>query len=311
VNRFPELVAESVRQLKAVCPLLGKKGLAERLARAGLHLGVTTVGRMLKQAAAAPAAAKVEETEERSAPLRRPVVALYPGHAFQIDLTLVPTAAGFWVPWWPFSVLLRWPFAWWVAAVIDTSSRKVVAVRVFGEEPNARAMTEVVALAIEHSGLTPRYLLADKGRQFVAEEFRAFCEGEGVTVRYAAADSLGATAIIERFFRTLKTEWLRRIPIPLRADAFSAAIRKYLAWYHAERPHQGLGGRTPDEVFAGVRPKNEAPRIEPRPKWPRGAPCARPYAKPRRTNRRGLPRMVVGFAGGARELPTVSFVERR
>ncbi len=47
VNRFPEFVAYIVRSLKILCPAMGKVRIANFLARAGLHLGSTTVARML------------------------------------------------------------------------------------------------------------------------------------------------------------------------------------------------------------------------------------------------------------------------
>ena len=46
VNRFPDFVRYVVGRLKALCPTMGKKKIAETLARAGLHLGATTVGRI-------------------------------------------------------------------------------------------------------------------------------------------------------------------------------------------------------------------------------------------------------------------------
>ena len=49
VNRFPEFVGCAVRLLKALCPSMGKGKIAQLLYRAGLHLGTTTVGRMLKE----------------------------------------------------------------------------------------------------------------------------------------------------------------------------------------------------------------------------------------------------------------------
>ena len=48
VNRFPDCVAYVVQRMKTLCPSMGKVKIAETLARAGLHLGATTVGRMLK-----------------------------------------------------------------------------------------------------------------------------------------------------------------------------------------------------------------------------------------------------------------------
>ena len=49
VNRFPDFVRYIVQRLKTLCPTMGKVKIAQTLARAGLHLGATTVGRMLKR----------------------------------------------------------------------------------------------------------------------------------------------------------------------------------------------------------------------------------------------------------------------
>ena len=50
VNARIRLKAE--RDLKTLCPTMGKVKIAQTLARAGLHLGATTVGRMLREDAA-------------------------------------------------------------------------------------------------------------------------------------------------------------------------------------------------------------------------------------------------------------------
>ena len=49
VNKFPEFVWYVVQRMKTPCPTLGKKKLAKTLCRAALHLGQTTVGRILKE----------------------------------------------------------------------------------------------------------------------------------------------------------------------------------------------------------------------------------------------------------------------
>jgi len=49
VNKFPDLVAHLVRRLKVLCPAMGTARIAAVLSRAGLHLGRTTVRRMLKR----------------------------------------------------------------------------------------------------------------------------------------------------------------------------------------------------------------------------------------------------------------------
>jgi hypothetical protein len=49
VNKFPDFVRYAVQRLKTLCPSLGKVKLAQVLCGAGLLLGVTTVGRILKE----------------------------------------------------------------------------------------------------------------------------------------------------------------------------------------------------------------------------------------------------------------------
>jgi hypothetical protein len=61
VNKFPDFVRYAVQRLKTLCPSMGKVKMAEMLCRAGLHLGKTTVGRMLKESPVTdPANAKTD-----------------------------------------------------------------------------------------------------------------------------------------------------------------------------------------------------------------------------------------------------------
>ena len=55
-------------------------------------------------------------------------------------------------------------------------------------------------------------------------------------------------------------------------------IRLLVDWYNEHRPLATLKGATPDEIYFKRFPANRKPRIEPRPNWPRGSPCARPHA---------------------------------
>ena len=46
VNKYPDFIRYLVRRLRTLCPTMGMRKIAEVLARAGLHLGSTTVQRM-------------------------------------------------------------------------------------------------------------------------------------------------------------------------------------------------------------------------------------------------------------------------
>ncbi len=104
VNKFPDFVRYLVQRLKTLCPMLGKVKIAQILARAGLHLGQTTVGRILKEKPAPkPAAHQSPQTKERV------VTSKYPNHLWMTDLTTMPIGSGFWVSWLPFSLPQCWP----------------------------------------------------------------------------------------------------------------------------------------------------------------------------------------------------------
>jgi transcriptional regulator with XRE-family HTH domain len=97
VNRFPELVGYLVRRLRALCPRMGSRRIARVFARAGLHLGATTIRRKLK-----PAPKPNPKSKRPSKP--RAVTATSPNHVWHLDLTTVPTIGGFWISWWPFAI---------------------------------------------------------------------------------------------------------------------------------------------------------------------------------------------------------------
>ncbi len=119
VNRFPELVRYLVQRLKVLCPMMGKVKIAETLARAGLHLGKSTVARILQEKPA-PRPCQVPQTDAG-----RVVTSKRPNHVWLIDLTTVPIGHGFWCSWFPAAVVQRWPFCHWIAIVVDHYSRRV------------------------------------------------------------------------------------------------------------------------------------------------------------------------------------------
>ncbi len=186
VSRFPDFVAVVVQQLRAVCPLLGKVRIAQMLARAGLVLSASTVKRMLERTVPRPRPPTDPEPQAGEETLAgvpqragRVVFARYPGHLWHIDLTVLPTALGFWVPWIPFALAQRWPFGAWIAVVLDHFTRSAVASGVFTKEPTAAEVLSVLDRAVAKSGRAPRYTVTDQGSQF-QKEYRAWCATHGV-----------------------------------------------------------------------------------------------------------------------------------
>ncbi|MDA2934965.1 integrase core domain-containing protein [Acidobacteria bacterium AH-259-D05] len=294
VNRFPDFVRYAVQRLKTFCPTMGKVKIAQTLARAGLHLSATTVGRMLKEPPP-PLPKQVDVSTGRV------VMAKRPDHVWHLDLTTVPTVSGFWASWLPFALPQCWPFCWWVAVVIDHYSRRLIAVAVFPQKPNSLTVCRFLG----SFDSTPNYLVCDKDKVFWCDTFKDWCRCKGIKPRYGAAGKRGSIVVVERFIRTLKDEYTRRILVPQRRKEFRRELLSFLDWYNEHRPHMTLGGSTPNEVYFGQRPANRRPRVEPRKRWPRASLCANP-----RTLVAGQPgdrfSLEVSYHGGRRHLPIVS-----
>ena len=270
VNKFPDFVRYMIQRLRALCPTMGKVKIAQILARAGLHLGPTTIGRILKEKPA-PWPASVKTSESISV-----VTATRTNQVWHIDLTTVPTGAGFWCSWAPFALPQSWPFCWWVGVIVDHFSRRVMGFTLFLQEPTSQAVRAFLGRAQARSRARPRHLICDKGPQFWCEGFKLWCQRAGVRPRFGAIGKHGSIAVIERAIRTMK-ELLGDLPfVPLRREAFRHDLAVSLAWYNEHRPHMRLDGATPNEVYVGSRPANRLPRWEPRPDWPRASPCSKP-----------------------------------
>jgi putative transposase len=274
VNKFPDFVRYLVQRLKTLSPTMGKTKIAQTLARAGLHLGTTTVSRMLKQKPNREPSTTMAAllTEERI------VTAKYPNHLWHVDLTVVPTG-GFWTTWQPFSLPQCWPFCYWVAVVIDHFSRRVMGVTAFTKQPDCKAVCSFLGRTISKVGKAPRYMICDRGSQFDSDAFRKWCKRKGIQhPRYGAIGKHGSIAVVERVILTIKC-LLRCLPyVSDRREAFLAELLATVEWYNALRPHTWLGGKTPNEAYHGTFPANRCPRFELRTRWPRSATCAKPWA---------------------------------
>ncbi len=178
------------------------------LARAGLHLGPTTVRRKVR----AP---------QPSAPCRAPEAAPHiitgrkPNDLWHVDLTTIPTSLGFWTSWVPFALPQVWPFCWWGSVAIDHCSRRVMGFAVFPRQPSANAV---------------------QGFWGVSSGSRA--TSRGIRQRFGAIGRYGSLAVIERCIRTLKTECTRRLTtVPYRLATMEQELAFYFSWYNGHRPH--------------------------------------------------------------------------
>lgn len=131
---------------------------------------------------------------------------------------------------------------------------------------------------IHATGTAPWHLISDKGSPFwPSQGYKRWCRQHEIRPRFGAIGQHGSIAVIERAFRTIK-DALRMVVVATRRKAVQREIAIVVDWYNQHRPHTTLGGKTPDEVYFERLPSIRKPRLEPRPHWPRGSPCAKPQA---------------------------------
>jgi hypothetical protein len=178
-------------------------------------------------------------------------------------------------------------------------------VAAFPKQPTSKAVQRFLDRVISEAGAAPDHMITDEGKQFVAKASKRWCRRWKIRQRFGAVGKYGSIATVERLIRTVKTECTRRhVVVPLRQTAIEHELALWRGWHDANRPHEALGARTPDEVYFASRPACRAPRFEPRSRWPRRSPCAAPH-----TLIRGLPgtevALEVRFVAGRQHLPVV------
>jgi putative transposase len=82
-------------------------------------------------------------------------------------------------------------------------------------------------------------LIMDRDASF-CESFRTRLGNEEVVPFRLPPHSPNMSAFMERFFRSLKSEYVERM-IFFGERSLRNAVREFLAHYHGERNHQGLG----------------------------------------------------------------------
>ncbi len=141
-----------------------------------------------------------------------------------------------------------------LAVVIDVFSRLPLAWRLFSDEPSAEEMASVLDEAVAratrfHPDLSLSHFVTDKGACFTADAFQAAVARHGLKARFGAVVRHGSISLIERLWLSLKDLLHLRLDRCLLRDDLENRIGLGLFYYYVLRPHQGLGGATPGEVY--------------------------------------------------------------
>jgi transposase InsO family protein len=234
VRRFADVVRAVVKTME-LAGFGGNDLIARTLARAGWKLSARTVGRIRRERWPAPWVPEAASTVPRA------VRAKHPNHVWMVDLTDVKGM---------FSLV-----TFKVAVVFDAFSRMPLATRVFSKEASALEIARFVSRTAQRHG-RPAHFVSDQARCFKGQVFRQKLHRLGVKQRFGAVGKKGSIALIERLWRTLKDTLGLRLLRPSAAEDLMEKIEIGLFHYAHFRPHQGLGGATPAEIYFGRTPSH-------------------------------------------------------
>ena len=96
-------------------------------------------------------------------------------------------------------------------------------------------------------------LHSDQGSQYTSKEFTEFCESRGIIQSMSRAGYPYDNAPMERYFNTLKNEWIH-LHYYHTEEELNVAVEEFAyVWYNHVRPHSYNNYQTPFEARFGIR----------------------------------------------------------
>jgi transposase InsO family protein len=159
-----------------------------------------------------------------------------PNQAWCADITYIPTEEG-WL---------------YLSAVIDLCSRKIVGWSM-ADHLRAELCEDALGMALTRrrpeAGLLHH---SDRGVQYACSDYQQMLEDKGLECSMSRRGDCWDNAVMESFFKTLKTELVYHRKFATRAAA-SGAIFEYIeVFYNRKRRHSSLGYVSPEEYEANL-----------------------------------------------------------
>lgn len=174
-----------------------------------------------------------EAGAQRFAYLLRGLEIVRPNQVWCADITYLPMRGGF----------------MYLTAILDWYSRKVLGWRL-SNTLDTQSCLAALAMALANTGCRPEIFNTDQGCQFTSTEWIGRLNELGIRISMDGKGCWRDNIVVERFWWSLKHEdvYLRDYAtVPALETGVDAYIRRYNTW----RPHQALGGITPQMAYEG------------------------------------------------------------
>ena len=161
-----------------------------------------------------------------------------PNQVWAGDVTYLKTAEG-------------WMY---LAIVMDLFSRRIV-----GWHIDKRMTTALVSTAMIKAYNTrqpPKGLVfhSDRGSQYTSKHYRKLLAGYGIRASMGDVGACWDNAVVERFFGSLKYDWIFKAAQPTRAH-MRRDVAAYMKYYNLNRLHSANDDQTPTEYERNYQKK--------------------------------------------------------
>jgi len=136
----------------------------------------------------------------------------------------------------------------WIQALIDDASRYIVGIDIFFNDTYVNLMS-VLKTAITKFG-KPKILSFDNGSAYKNKQISLLAARIGTTLNYNLPRTPTQKAKIERWFRTLKQQWMAGLNMSdfKSLDELKHSLFTYVKSYN-QKPHSSLKGLSPQDRF--------------------------------------------------------------
>ncbi len=133
-----------------------------------------------------------------------------------------------------------------ILSIIDEHTRECIALHVARKLTSEDLIAVMERLVVERG--IPGHLRSDNGSEFIARPLQRWLKKRGVKTLYIDPGSPWQNGHVESFNGSLRDECLDREMMLSLAEA-RVLIEDYRRHYNQERPHGGIGYRTPTQAY--------------------------------------------------------------
>ena len=135
----------------------------------------------------------------------------------------------------------------YLAVVLDLFSRQLVG-WAMSANPDTHLVLEALNQAVILRQVTPETSLlfhSDQGCQYTSHAYQNRLSDLGIKASMSRRGNCWDNAVMERFFRSLKTESISRDRYQ-NQEEIVWSVKKYIHFYNTKRIHSAIGGTSPN-----------------------------------------------------------------